>query len=1340
MPARRPAPPRAGRVPAAAAATRAAAEVRGEPARALGDGAGRAAAAAGAKTPRAAAEGFRQNETRGTSSGERRALRANDSRIDRGAAAAPRGAARTGGGDFAARRGGAARAAARARADGAEAELRAARARKTPLLPPRWPRRRARARTKTPLLRRRPHREAGGRPSCAKALGRGGRTWRRSPAQPRPTAAPRGTRRRAGAAAPGAPGRRAPPARARAGTRRARAARSSRAPGGLAAAARFQRGARPVGGGGPPLAAQIQLIHAAHPAAAPRSMATAATAPRPPPQPRRSRRLHVPPRAPRVARSGLPAGVARGGRGTRTSLDVREHQPRRAAEEARLRSRAARARATRLRARCSRLARWSSFSTRATARRPPSARGGRALGAGSSRAGRPARGGARAPRRGLARRRGGGARAGGLAAGARPRRGGGARASGAAASASAMAPRHAAPRPRRRRGRARQPSCGPEGARERGARRASQDGEKRGKNGAGGTRRAGRRIARFGGVADQPALVHVECVAAAAGADAAKRAASAATESLAAARSASTSPARFFRPANAPAAPTKVPSVTSGRTPAFHRLRPRRVAKMELKRATTICAPGPARMRRFALARRRFEARRSRAAASAASPVRGGGVDVPLGGGERGAATRSTPNARARRDGQRARARRAPVDTRSAAAEASSRRSPRVARPRKRQSDVFSRLAGGVDDAHLLPEPLGGGVEDQHRGTWCSSRLRTWCGKNFGGMRRSFRAASSARRHSSSASAHASKSAPRARARSCANNGPASSARPLVAGARARDEGGHHERDHVEGGGMAARGRPGRARAPPPAHVGDAARAANRGHCARRARRQRASSPPLELPSSSKSSSKSSPKCSSHQKPAVRGRRAVDGVERGDRERGRVLPPPPPRARVRLRSAPRRGRRRGRRAARASRRPPRSARFWNSVAAAASAVGTACRGVRTSRGAEARVTDAVALDEASARLGPPSRATQALIGRGAPAGTERRAAFFFFVSSRFSTASRALAMDASLMNALHRRLPALGPARGTKSVVADARGVAGRRRGSRWARSSRHPARAPRARAVRGSMPSPRRAASSARRWVQPVPGVPGARHVATRPPASSARLLRVCAQRFLASLATSQTPAWRKASAPHEVDVALEVARHDARDVAKSAATARASSSVSQRQPAPRCDASVVSATNARATSAAASRGRARREGSYAPRARDRRAINRCRDDAVLRLLLGGEAPAFGGGSARARARSASTARNARSRRRQARRRGGERVSASTAGARSGDSAEGDEATPRRVHGAWHGEGGRVVRVITQGASIAAHRRTRRAAGAGPRRRPPPRVAASAEHARRRR
>ena len=51
-----------------------------------------------------------------------------------------------------------------------------------------------------------------------------------------------------------------------------------------------------------------------------------------------------------------------------------------------------------------------------------------------------------------------------------------------------------------------------------------------------------------------------------------------------------------------------------------------------------------------------------------------------------------------------------------------------------------------------------------------------------------------------------------------------------------------------------------------------------------------------------------------------------------------------------------------------------------------------------------------------------------------------------------------------------------------------------------------------------------------------------------------------------------------------------------------------------------------------------------------------------------------------------------------------------GERVSASTAGAGSGDSAEGDEATPRRVHGAWHGEGGRVVRVITQGASIAAH------------------------------
>ena len=57
------------------------------------------------------------------------------------------------------------------------------------------------------------------------------------------------------------------------------------------------------------------------------------------------------------------------------------------------------------------------------------------------------------------------------------------------------------------------------------------------------------------------------CVAGAE-ADAANALSSAATESLAAARSASTSPARFFRPANAPAAATKTPSV-SGRTPAF---------------------------------------------------------------------------------------------------------------------------------------------------------------------------------------------------------------------------------------------------------------------------------------------------------------------------------------------------------------------------------------------------------------------------------------------------------------------------------------------------------------------------------------------------------------------------------------------------------------------------------------------------------------------------------------------------------------------------------------------------------------------------------------------------
>ena len=53
-----------------------------------------------------------------------------------------------------------------------------------------------------------------------------------------------------------------------------------------------------------------------------------------------------------------------------------------------------------------------------------------------------------------------------------------------------------------------------------------------------------------------------------------------------------------------------------------------------------------------------------------------------------------------------------------------------------------------------------------------------------------------------------------------------------------------------------------------------------------------------------------------------------------------------------------------------------------------------------------------------------------------------------------------------------------------------------------------------------------------------------------------------------------------------------------------------------------------------------------------------------------------------------------------------------------SAAGAGSGavaasaeeDSAEGVEATPRPVHGAWHGGGGRVGRVGTQGASTAAH------------------------------
>ena len=167
-----------------------------------------------------------------------------------------------------------------------------------------------------------------------------------------------------------------------------------------------------------------------------------------------------------------------------------------------------------------------------------------------------------------------------------------------------------------------------------------------------------------------------------------------------------------------------------------------------------------------------------------------------------------------------------------------------------------------------------------------------------------------------------------------------------------------------------------------------------------------------------------------------------------------------------------------------------------------------------------------------------------------------------------------------------------------------------------------------------------------------------------------------------------------------------------------KSAATARASSFVSQRQPASGCDASVVSAMNARATSAAASRGCARREGSYAPASRASRRIARATATSSVCS------------SAERRHRAEGETRNARARFRVHRAKRAEHVSAPVsaigepprsspaAGAGSGavaasaeeDSAEGVEATPRLVHGAWHGGGGRVGRVGTQGASTAAH------------------------------
>ena len=219
------------------------------------------------------------------------------------------------------------------------------------------------------------------------------------------------------------------------------------------------------------------------------------------------------------------------------------------------------------------------------------------------------------------------------------------------------------------------------------------------------------------------------------------------------------------------------------------------------------------------------------------------------------------------------------------------------------------------------------------------------------------------------------------------------------------------------------------------------------------------------------------------------------------------------------------------------------------------------------------------------------------------------------------------------------------------------------------------------------------------------VPGVPGARHVATRLPRLP-RLPRVRAALSSRRSRRPRPPRGERRPCTARGRRRAEVARHDAPDAVGRAPRRRARPpSASQRQPASGCDASVVSATNARATSAAASRGRARREGSYAPRARASRKI----DVAMTRSSACS--------SAVRRQRLAGETRNARARLRVHRAKRaesppsapvaalGERVSASTAGAGSGDSAEGDEATPRRVHGAWHGEGGRVVRVITQGA-----------------------------------
>mmetsp|Transcript_6759 Transcript_6759/g.27502 ORF Transcript_6759/g.27502 Transcript_6759/m.27502 type:complete len:586 (+) Transcript_6759:17-1774(+) len=238
---------------------------------------------------------------------------------------------------------------------------------------------------------------------------------------------------------------------------------------------------------------------------------------------------------------------------------------------------------------------------------------------------------------------------------------------------------------------------------------------------------------------------------------------SAATASSAAARSAPTSPARVSLPANAPAAATKTPSVSGRTCPAF-------CSKTLCKATTAFSATrhhlrtGASRMRpSCSRSEAIWYARKAVAAASATSTSDPPAVHIRSAASSAAAATRS--NARRRvgipRCAKMVSARRALVDARSAAADASTVLSPLVFFRPDSVSRTFSLAfspAASTSSRICFRNFSAAGLNTSR--SWCSSRAHTWCGKNFSRYApSSLPLASSAKRHSVSASAHASKSA-----------------------------------------------------------------------------------------------------------------------------------------------------------------------------------------------------------------------------------------------------------------------------------------------------------------------------------------------------------------------------------------------------------------------------------------------------------------------------------------------------------------------------------------------------------------------------------------------------